>query len=387
MSTGQMLTRVAVRNYRSLADVDVTFEPLTVMIGANASGKTSLLMALWLIRAGLTGDLGDATLAQGGRSTLAWEVDGDQPIEIEIDYQLADGRGTYRFVFAFDPGNSPFVVSERLEVAPEMAGTEPAIIALDRVGERVEVREEAERYLELQGDQWRLAAAGLGRFGNYPDLSSLLSYVDGWRFLEPDPRAARQQHAQLATEDLWSDAGNLAPVLHTIALRRPESLATINSYLSALVPGEPEVQPTVVSGIVTLLFRQPAFPHRQMTALEVSDGTIRLLAHLTALETDPAPTLLCLEEPELGLHPEAVAGLTQVLAAYAEGGETQILMSTHSPDALNAIPGPRNVRVVEKGADGSTWIGPIRELEDPESWLDKFTLSELWRMNAIGANP
>lgn len=386
-----MLIRVAIRNYRSLADVEVTFEPLTVLIGANASGKSNLIDALALITDSLSGELETAVLSRGGREALVWYGAQEAAFSLALDYKPDPRRAatTYEMEVGFGDGDRPVVLSERIllkQARTETRGRRRN--ALDVALGRGKVFDEAiEAHREITGDAHTLLVAALGLFEEQPQVKQMRDFVEGWTFMRVDVDAIRQPQTYLRTESLSTSASNLALVLHAMMVHRPEALASVNEMLSAVIPGEPRAEPQVVGGKVILGFRSAQFPDQTFPSSSVSDGTLRLLAYLTALEIDPHPSLICIEEPEHGLHPDAVAGLIEILSVQSAERRIQLLLTTHAPEVLDAVPSPASIRVVEKQADGSTRVGPIDEMNDLDRWLEDFKLSELWRHNAIGANP
>lgn len=119
-------------------------------------------------------------------------------------------------------------------------------------------------------------------------------------------------------------------------------------------------------------------------ATRVSDGTIRFAAVLATLLAPSAPSILCIEEPELGLHPDAAAAFAEVLVETSE--RTQVVVTTHS-EALIAVltDHPEALVVCERREETTS----LRRLEpgEVEEWMDEYTLGDLWRMGQLGGNP
>lgn len=385
-----MLSAVRIRNFRSIAGSDVKLDRLTVLIGANASGKTNFVDALGLIADSLTDELETAVLRRGGREALVWSGAEQPSFTISIDYRPVPKRAatTYEVDIAFDEDERPVVRREELLMKSSQEGPGRRRRALEvRDGRGVVFDETIGDRRQITGDAHILQVASLGVFEDQPQVKAMRDFIEGWKFLRVDVDAIRQPQTFQRTEGLATSAGNLAVVLNTMLIHRPDALASVNDALSAVIPGAPHVRPEVVGGKVVLSFSMPSFGSRTFPATSVSDGTLRLLAYLTALEIEPQPTLLCIEEPEHGLHPEAVVALVETLASSAEERKIQALLTTHSGDVLDALPSPAALRVVEKQEDGSTRIGQIEQIDDVGRWLEEFRLSELWRHHAIGATP
>ena len=119
-------------------------------------------------------------------------------------------------------------------------------------------------------------------------------------------------------------------------------------------------------------------------ATRLSDGTIRFVALLATLLSPSPPPLVCIEEPELGLHPDAVALLADLLIEASD--RMQLVVTTHSDVLVSALnTQPEAVIACERPGAGTQ----LRRLEAEKlaSWLDKYRLGDLWRMGELGANP
>ena len=145
------------------------------------------------------------------------------------------------------------------------------------------------------------------------------------------------------------------------------------------------IETQVERGRVTLLMRERTFSDA-LEALALSDGTLRLLAMVTALETMPDHGLLCIEEPEHGLHPLLFGTLLDLIGERCPGGGSkQVLVTTHSPDLVD-VAELGEVLPVERDEKGAT---RLLELDPAKTrkWLEDFRLGELWRMRQIGGVP
>jgi predicted ATPase len=114
----------------------------------------------------------------------------------------------------------------------------------------------------------------------------------------------------------------------------------------------------------------------------LSDGTLRLLSLLAILKTPEPPPLICIDEPEVGLHPDWIKLVAELLESAAT--RTQIFVTTHSPQLVSHVK-PDHVVVVEK-EDGATTLSRLMEGELAD-WLDKFQLGDLWLAGHIGGRP
>lgn len=150
--------------------------------------------------------------------------------------------------------------------------------------------------------------------------------------------------------------------------------------MKELYPGFQEIR-TLVQGNTVQLFLRESGLRELVPATRLSDGTLRYLALLAVL-LHPFPlALVCLEEPELGLHPDAIHELAGMLVDASQ--RTQLFVTTHSEQLVGALSfHPESIIVCERGEAGSQ----MRRLDKEQlsHWLQQYTLGELWRMGEIG---
>ena len=150
--------------------------------------------------------------------------------------------------------------------------------------------------------------------------------------------------------------------------------------LAKLYPEVQDFDVSIEGGTVQVFLHEGRF---SIPATRLSDGTLRYLCLLVLLCHPSPPPLMCIEEPELGLHPDALVGIGELLKEAST--RTQLIVTTHSEvlvDSLSAS--PEDVIVCEK-QDGET---TMRRLEQPAlaEWLKKYSLGQLWRRGEIGEN-
>ncbi|MBM4355514.1 MAG: chromosome segregation protein SMC, partial [Deltaproteobacteria bacterium] len=185
-------------------------------------------------------------------------------------------------------------------------------------------------------------------------------------------RDARADH-------LEPDASNLVNVLRT--LRGTPTYDAIIEDVRVLLDMVEGIDTSVEKGRVILMLKERPFDD-PVEALSASDGTLRLLALLTALHLMPEHGLLCVEEIEHGLHPHIFGPLLDIVRQRCPAeGARQIVVTTHSPDLLDAA--QTNEVVVVDRTDGRTTLSRLRD-RDLAKWRKEFRLGELWRMRQLG---
>lgn len=367
-------------------------QPLNVLIGPNASGKSNFIEVLELLRATPT-DFAAAIRDGGGAKEWVWKG-GYQPPTIEVKtgrFLMIDRPLRYRL--SFDTiGPRVNIIDEAIEEATPQ-GVEPYFYYTFQQGHpviniRVRTPGEQTEERELLWDERSLDQSVLSQRKDpnlYPEL-----YWLGWGFQSIQTfrewtfgryGALRQpQRADLPEHPLLPDSKNLALVLNQIEHR---SGPIFNQYLKRFFPRFERMSTSISGGFVQFYLHESGF-HTPIPATRLSDGTIRFIALLATLLAPLPPPLVCIEEPELGLHPDAVALLADLLVEASQ--RMQLVITTHSDALVSALTNqPAAIVACERPGAGTV----LRRL-DPEKlahWLDDYLLGDLWRMGELGANP
>ena len=180
---------------------------------------------------------------------------------------------------------------------------------------------------------------------------------------------------------LLEDGANLALVLGE--MDHHKLLDRVNRYLGKLSDLLEEVTVLTRGGITQFYVREKNVSE-PLAATALSDGTLRLLCLLAVLLDPAPPSLICIEEPETGLHPDAIRIVAEILEEAAT--RTQLVITTHSPALVDALTSrPEAIVVCERDLDGFTELRRLRRNELDE-WLEKYTLGDLWQKGEIGGN-
>ena len=372
-------------------------QPLNVLIGPNASGKTNFIEVLELLRA-TPMDFAAAIRDGGGSEEWLWKgnyLSAPATIEIEtvpsiITVPPIPRRLKYRLSFR-TIGLRVNITDEAVEEVTQPGAKpyfyytfqqgHPVNIRVRTPGEQTEVR-------TLQSDELSLDQSVLSQRKDrdlYPELDWL-----GWKFQFIQMfrewtfgrySALRQpQRADLPEQRLLIHSSNLALVLNQI---EHKSGPIFNEHLKRFFPRFERMSTAISSGTVQFYLHESGF-RTPIPATRLSDGTLRFIALLATLLSPLPPSLVCIEEPELGLHPDAVALLADLLVEASQ--RMQIVVTTHSDALVSALTNqPAAIVACERPGAGTV----LRRL-DPEklaSWLDDYLLGDLWRMGELGANP
>ena len=369
-------------------------QPLNVLIGPNASGKSNFIEVLELLRATPT-DFAAAIRDGGGAQEWLWKGDGwPSPATIEIEtasFSVIDRPLRYRLSF-YTIGPRVDITDEAVEEAT-FQGVEPYFYYTFQQGRpviNIRVRTPGAETEErtVQWDERSLDQSVLAQRKD-PDLYPELYWL-GWWFQSIQTfrewtfgrygKLRQPQRADLPEQWLLPDSSNLALVLNQI---EHKSGPIFNEHLKHFFPRFERMSTSISGGTVQFYLHESGF-REPIPATRLSDGTIRFIALLATLLAPEPPSLVCIEEPELGLHPDAVALLADLLVEASQ--RMQLVVTTHS-DALVSALTNQPAAIVTCERPGASTV--LRRL-DPEklaSWLDDYRLGDLWRMGELGANP
>ncbi|WP_044250241.1 AAA family ATPase [Chondromyces apiculatus] len=369
------LKRVRIAGFRSLKRVELALGPVTILIGPNGAGKSNLLGALTMVRMLAFDSLQYFVSRRGGAKFLMhYGPHQTRIIELGLEFETNKGQElAYEARLDFSADNSLQFVEERAGFRHQKdqswrwhsMGTGHRE---SRLKERAET-ERSERGTTARTALWLLRQLNFYHFHDTSINSPLRTFSD------PE-----------ADTFLRSDGDNLASFL--LALRdssdenRRASWKRIQGLVHRVAPFVRELQP--VSGRDGVRLDWVDDRGELFGPSHLSDGTLRAIALLTALgqPSDLLPGLTCIDEPELGLHPAALAVLCGLIQSVAT--RRQVIVSTQSPAVLDAFL-PRDIVVAER-KDGATELRRLDE-EALASWLEDYSLSELYDKNILGGRP
>ena len=367
---------------------ELELEPLNVLIGPNGSGKSNLIEAIGLLQAAPR-DLHVPIREGGGVCDWIWRGDKAGGIaEVEVVLPYGDNR-TLRYTLAFLERDQRFRVnSEELRPEhPDPATSDPHFSTdgemahvdfVDLGSENEETRMWAK---DIRSDQSIFAQV---RGPNFPQLTYTAEQFERirlfreWSFGRMTP-ARLPQKADLPNNFLAEDGANLGLVLNRLR-REPESKGRLLKALRQLYEGMDEYEVIIEGGTVQIFLQEGNIT---IPATRLSDGTLRYLSLLSILCHPTPPPLICIEEPELGLHPDILPSLADLLREASE--RCQLIVTTHSDTLVDALTDtPESVVVCEK-EKGQTRMKRL-DKEELSHWLEKYRLGELWSSGELGGN-
>ena len=336
-------------NYLSVQDESLHLSRLNILIGINASGKSNLINALSFLRDALQHDFGFAISVRGGFVHLACKASMATRVRIVATFNDAD----WSFEWSVELAKDRVGYSIREEVHRLREEQPPQQILSSWKGEGWWWSGE-QGQVQLSERSHRCALAAAAADAAFP-ARAVAAFVRGWGFFDPNPGTLRRTSLVGESPALGSYGQNLAARLHALRETDPERFDRVHSATRDIL-GVPESIDFLTSNDddrVTLLLTERGLKYRIYQA-GCSNGTLRMLAIVTALLGTPGATLIGIEEPENYIHPGALAAFTEhVLGAK---GQAQLILTTHSPHLLDVLDMPEAVILVRRSVDQGTKV-------------------------------
>jgi predicted ATPase len=382
---------IHIRGFRRLHDVKVRLNALNVIIGANGSGKTSLLGVFSLLAASASGRLKEAISELGGVDAsltdlsnvkgqkarfLAFDLTMRPPALRQVEYRIALSAQGVGFEISEES-----LTQQHAEKPPTM--------------QYIQARQGDVRYSERRGERRPLLPPKWEYNATETALSQVpkvlleaeafrgrLASSTHYYVLDVGRRAPIRLPQQMRDAQLpGRDGEDLVSCLYTLRETDPDRFETIEATLRS---GFPEFErlsfPPVAAGTLAMTWKDKTSKH-PFFMHQLSEGTLRFLWLVTLLQSPGLTAVTMIDEPEVSLHPELLSLLADLLREASQ--RTQLIVATHA-DRLIRFLKPSEVLTINVGNDGAAEVARADEL-DLDKWLEEYTLDEIWRMGRIGA--
>jgi predicted ATPase len=411
----RLMSCLKLRNFLSYGDSDNTLDllPLNILIGRNASGKTNLLEAIEVLRA-TPSDLTVPFREGGGIANWLWNGVAKAPVaEIEAILLGPESEQSLLYRLHFT------VQQQRLEVVAEVID-DPLYCKIASPRTDTETGTiETSGFFHYRFLPWGVPEASVKqperkdgfvsllpqrrsivKFAEYYVTQSVLSQLrDRSQYPEitflatefGKMRSYREwslgrfsmprspQPADLPVDFLMENAQNLGLVLNDLQHRGVWQLFL--RYLKRFQESVVDITTKVEGGTVQIFLREEGATRNPIPATRLSDGMLKYLCLLSILCHPSPPPLVCLEEPELGMHPDILPTIAELLLDASQ--RTQLIVTTHSDVLVSALSEHPECIVVCERDDQGTHLRRL-EAEPLKEWLDRYSLGELWRIGEIG---
>ena len=397
-----LIKSLHLKNILSFKDARLDLQPLNVLIGANGSGKSNLIDVVALLQA-VPGDLAGFLRRNGPTGDWVWksgpvdseigfpeilaEIQDPKKPDVPLEYDLrmdtnndgvrivheglADirltGRRYRRVYFSRNADSSGYVASTGGEHSELTTESNHIILNPDAVGGAQSVFN---------------AIRGPSSFSVLSATASRLFRIKSYRswHVGRDSPARRPQRTDGDPNFLEEDFSNLALVVNDLLSRRLEP--SLDSYLQRFYESYESLHPRIFGNTIELIVNEAGMSSA-LPASRLSDGTIRFIALLAILCHPNPPPLICIEEPEIAMHPDSQDLVVQLLKRASE--RTQLIVTTHSPWLIDRFSDDLDCVVVcerDRHAADGTQFNRL-SLEKLDDWLENMTLGDAWMSGAV----
>lgn len=362
-----MINRIEIKGYKSIKDLDLTLKPINVLIGANGVGKSNFISFFKLVHNMYEQRLENYSLKKDANSILHF---GSKITPELYGYIEFDNTNGYKFILEPTESGSLFIKSEKGTFNGKKAYTFTSN----------EWYEKTISYNSKESDL-KNTSTSIGRFVN-----QFLKSFRIYHFHDTSETSKLRTSAMLTDNIvLREDGDNLAAFLYFLQEKHPKHFKRIEHTIKSIAPYFDKFQLTpdrIKEDRILLEWREVSHPDIPFNANHFSDGTIRFIALATLLMQPTLPEVIIIDEPELGLHPVAInklAGLIKKASA-----SSQIIISTQSVNLVSNFE-PENIITVDRNNEHSEF--KRLEAENLNTWLEDFTLGDLWLKNMIKGQP
>lgn len=363
------LDAITIRGFKSIASIDkLTLGAINLVVGPNGSGKSNFIGVFSFLHAIREGYLHDYVIKAGGADKVLHFGSKVTPrLDIHISFQ--GGKNQYRIALGATEDDQLYPQSEAVGFWDKAGYPQPYWEGLQPKG------------VEGGISDPKLAS----RVGRY-----VRDHLDRWRlyhFHDTSASSPMKSTADVNDNDyLRPDGSNLPAFLYFLSKKHEESYSLIRRAVQRVAPffDDFHLRPQRLNqGKIRLEWRHKN-TDAYFAASSLSDGTLRFIG-LATLFLQPQslrPSVILVDEPELGLHPYAITLLASLVKQASI--RTQIILSTQSPLLLDHFQ-PEDVLVADR-VDGSTQLTRL-ESARLETWLERYSLGQLWEKNELGGRP
>ncbi|MBM3436884.1 MAG: hypothetical protein FJY07_11780 [Bacteroidetes bacterium] len=395
-----MIKTISLINFYSFNETTINLnKEINVLIGINGSGKTNFLRAIRLLKTGISkGELKKLILEEwGGIDEIFFKGSDIQKfqnsigLEYTFDHTVVSKYGfhfhqdiIYKIVIIKSPGLNQYFTSETIK-------TTDGYKYLDFINGRGKLTERVEKsgikYIEYDDyDSQELVLSKVFDSERYWPLDTLrkaITDIEVYDYFDTTASSPlRKAMKATSGKRLLSDGSNLPQILNTLKISHKKDY---NQLIQLLNDVNENFQGFdfhfLGSGNFELMLDESKL-NSSIHVTNISDGTLRYLCLLSIMYNPDRGSFICIDEPEVGLHPDMTLNITNAIK-NASLNSTMII-ATHSESILDAVE-VEDVRVFEKESDNSTVVRSFKN-EEFEKWYDEYNLGRMWRKGDIGGN-
>jgi predicted ATPase len=368
------IKEIELSGFKSIKHETLSMNNLNIFIGANGSGKSNFISFFQMIQFYLTNPSGlnEYVGRNGGAEYLTYfGTKNTDTIKARITLQSENGEYKYCVEFGTALGDTLFFKDEWVSYSQYGRSEKNNPISLGSGGKISKLL-----YIDPEDTEY-------GKY--YNTLNSICVFLNKIRFYQFHDTTRDALIRKAANIDdntyLRSDGGNLGSFLYMLKQKNPKSYNLILDVVKQIAPFVDDLvlEEDYHSSYIKLKWKETRQNNYHFDVSQMSDGTLRSIALVTVLLQPNLPSVICIDEPELGLHPEAISILADLIKCASE--KCQIIIATQSPSLIDFFE-PEDIVVVNK-CQGETRFERL-EYEKYKEWLSEYSLSTAWDTNIFG---
>lgn len=361
-----MIDYLEIKGYKSIKSLELELKPINILIGSNGVGKSNFISFFKLINA------------------IFNERFQKYVLEERADNLLYFGRKTTANLFGkliFNSGNG-----NNNAYFFDLAQTKEGGLYFEKEGSGYNVIRDNinDKYYTL----YNLEESNIPKNGSYRNnyLGEHLKNIQAFHFHDTSTTSFLRRECDI-NDNLYlkQDGRNLPAFLYLLKVNHPKIYTRIEKTIQKVAPYIEKfiLEPNRLDeNQIALRWVDKGDPESNFSAYQLSDGTLRFIALSTLLMQPTPPTVIIIDEPELGLHPFAIGKLTGMIQAASN--KSQIIIATQSPGLIAKF-NPEDIVVIDRSIQENQTVFSRLNSEDLKTWLNEFTLGDLWERNIINS--
>lgn len=359
-----MITRLQLSGYKSIKQLDIRLESINILLGSNGVGKSNFISLFSMLRNLYQGNFQNYVEIKGGADSLL-HFGKKHTTNIEVDICFgSDNYDKNRFILDIEAAQDTLILK-----------------SVDTAFKPVSIW-----HFNHFEDNVRESNFANIRSGQAYYVNDYLQEFDVYHFHDTGDQSPMKGKCNIDDNyRLKRDGSNLAAFLYYLKKKHPKHFKRIEMTIGSIAPffDRFDLKPNRLNEQnIKLEWKEKGFPDVYFDAYHLSDGTLRFICLATLLMQPEPPKTIIIDEPELGLHPVAVNKLASLIRKVSK--KSQVIVSTQSINLIDNFE-PENIIVTDRKENSSTF----RRLQSDElsSWLEDYTLGDIWGKNLFGAQP
>lgn len=342
-SNSPRIVSLILEGYRPFREFEAQFLPLEIIVGSNGSGKSSLFEFLRFLRDAMSqdippeiiwGETGRQFFHRPGPDKFLWSLETDmaKPVNINYEGRLVGPIGKVSIHYEMVTARGPYITKDKKRY--------DFLSVREQQGYIQDFNSEGRKHQKLRLRRPNQLALSTATNPDFTVLYELREFISGWRFYSAfniDIDKIRRAVPTQQTPALYEDAGNLSAVLFYLMTEHRDAFDELQTHLRSVIPGfrDLTVKARGGPGEIIAFWRENGVDE-ELSLADLSDGILRFLCWAVLCVMPNPPTLICIDEPDQGVHPRTLPVLAGLFQKACQ--RTQILLATHASYFLTQFP-------------------------------------------------